>query len=224
MQSVRLLKRHPDNTNLHLHYESKYNGLPVMQEHAPLIREYLQILQRITERSLADHREVFAVRFDLQFPEVEFTPWHWMTNEVISRFVESLEERIQNARKKAAVDNKKAHKTTVRWMWVKEYGDDSSRANPHYHCLLLLNRDAFNALGKFDLERDNLYSRLVSAWASALGVEDWQAMGMVHIPTNACYSITTEGYSGYFYRMSYLCKARSKVYGNGQHACGYSRD
>lgn len=223
MQLTRQLKRHPQNTNLHLYYESEFNDLPVMYQHAPLIREYLQALQRITDRSLANHREVFAVRFDLRFPDVE-TPWHWMTNEVISRFVEYLEDRIQAARKKAAISNVKAHKTTVRWFWVREYGEESGFVKPHYHCLLLLNRDAFNALGKFDLERDNLYSRLVSAWASALGVEDWQAMGMVHIPANACYSITRDGYSTYFYRMSYLCKARSKVYGDGQHACGYSRD
>lgn len=224
MQSIRLPKRHPQNTNLHLHYESQYNGLPVMHLHAPLIREYLQALQRITERSLADHREVFAVRFDLRFPDVEFTPWPWMTNEVISRFVEYLEDRIQTARKKAAICNSKAHKTTVRWMWVKEYGDESGQMKPHYHCLVLLNRDAFNALGKFELGRDNLYSRLVGAWASALGVEGWQGMGLVQIPENACYSITAEGYSAYFYRMSYLCKARNKVYGDGQHACGYSRE
>lgn len=194
-----------------------------MQKYSPLIRECLEALYGITERSLQDHREVFAVRFDLRFPD-------WgecsalASNRVMTRFVESLQERIQQARSRAARVRGRAHATTVRWMWVREYGRDSGYSKPHYHGLLLLNRDAFNSVGKFELGRDNLYCRLVSAWASALDVEDWEAMRLIHVPANACYSITAANYSEYFHRMSYLCKAKSKVYGNGLHACGYSRD
>lgn len=194
-----------------------------MQEHSPLIRECLEALYSITELSLQDHREVFAVRFDLRFPEWG-EPSTWSSNRVMTRFVESLQERIQQARSRAARVRGRAHATTVRWMWVREYGRESGYSKPHYHGVLLLNRDAFNTLGAYELERDNLYSRLVKAWASALGVVDWQAQGLVHIPANACYCITAEDYSEYFHRMSYLCKSKSKVYGDGQHAYGSSKE
>ncbi len=36
--------------------------------------------------------------------------------------------------------------------------------------LTLLNYDAFNALGKFEPSRDNIFNRLKGAWASTLGL------------------------------------------------------
>ncbi|MEA3172408.1 MAG: hypothetical protein QOI97_5356 [Pseudomonas sp.] len=44
--------------------------------------------------------------------------------------------------------------------------------------------DAFNALGKFEPGRDNMFNRLVEAWASALGLSVEAVSGLVEIPPN----------------------------------------
>lgn len=90
----------------------------------------------------------------------------------------------------------------------------------------LLNYDAFNALGKFEPGRDNMFNRLEGAWASALGLPVEAVRGLVEIPSNSTYCLRRDdpqGLNDFFYRASYLCKAATKVYGDGQHGFGASR-
>ena len=94
-------KRHVGNSNLHLHYEDTFRGLPVMMPHAPFITEYLERLYETTQLALSDHRQVFAVRFDLRFPDDYLSLVYG--NTVISRFVDSLTFRIQSARQRSAL-------------------------------------------------------------------------------------------------------------------------
>ncbi|WP_375154770.1 inovirus-type Gp2 protein, partial [Pseudomonas sp. PDM25] len=79
--------------------------------------------------------------------------------------------------------------------------------------MLLLNRDAYHTVGRFQSERENLYSRIQAAWARALRVTFEEAEGLVHIPANATFHLSQDD-SGemdrYFYRVSYLCKAETK--------------
>ncbi|MBV7515946.1 inovirus Gp2 family protein, partial [Pseudomonas sp. PDM25] len=62
-------KRHTGNSNLHLHHEHSFRGLPVMVSYSPFISEYLERLYQTTQLALSDHRQVFALRFDLRFPD-----------------------------------------------------------------------------------------------------------------------------------------------------------
>ncbi|MNC57648.1 hypothetical protein D3C75_1073260 [compost metagenome] len=97
---------------------------------------------------------------------------------------------------------------------------------PHYHVLILLNRDAFTALGKFELRRENIFNRLVEGWASALRLSPDECNGLVHIPDNPTYHLDRDDgreQRELFFRASYLCKAATKAYGDGQHGFGYSR-
>lgn len=214
-------KRHVGNSNLHLHYEDTFRGLPVMMPHAPFITEYLERLYETTQLAVSDHRQVFAVRFDLRFPDDYLTLIPG--NTVISRFVDSLTFRIQSARQRSARLNGSAHQTRVRWCWVREIGQEG---RPHYHFVLLLNRDAYHTVGRFKSERENLYSRIQSAWGSALRIPFDDADGLVHIPDKATFILSMdhpEEMDQYFHRVSYVCKAATKDYGSRCRAFGCSR-
>ncbi|AOX99694.1 hypothetical protein BJP62_04020 [Jeongeupia sp. USM3] len=90
----------------------------------------------------------------------------------------------------------------------------------------MLNEDAFCALGQFELGRDNMFNRLCEAWGSALGIPVEAAAGLVEVPQNPCYHLHRDGMVGvddFFYRTSYLCKAATKVFGDGVHGFGASR-
>ena len=214
-------KRHSGNSNLHLHYERTFRGLPVLPSHAPFITEYLEGIHETTQLALSAHRRVFAVRFDLHFPDDGSVPESG--NTVISRFVDSLTVRIQSARERSRRLNGTAHPTDVRWCWVREIGREG---RPHYHFVLLLNRDAYHTVGCFDSARENTYSRIHAAWASALGMPIDDADGLVHIPDKAVYHLSQDDpvvMDRYFVRVSYLCKAATKVYGSRCRVFGCSR-
>lgn len=214
-------KRHSGNSNLHLHYEDTFKGLPVMAPYAPFISEYLERLYETTQLALNDHPRVFALRFDLRFPD-KYLPAK-SGSAVISRFVDSLTFRIQSARERSRRLNGSAHQTRVRWCWVREVGQ---HGRPHYHFVLLLNRDAYHTVGRFQSERENLYSRIQAAWASALGIPFEDADGLVHIPANATFHLSHDDpaeMDRYFHRVSYLCKEATKDYGGRCRAFGCSR-
>lgn len=217
---ARQSKRHSGNSNLHLHYDDTFNGLPVMAHFAPFVTEYLERLLETTQLALSDHRQVFAVRFDLRCPDDYLTLE--LGNGVISRFVDSLTRRIDLARKRAQRLNGFAHQTSVRWCWAREFGQEG---RPHWHFVLLLNRDAFHTIGNFHSGRENLYGRMQAAWASALKISVDDADGLVHIPANATYVLSQDDPAAmdeYFHRVSYLAKAATKEYGSRYRAFGCS--
>jgi hypothetical protein len=226
MKRITLPKRHPANPNLHYWYDATYRGLSVMQSHAPLIREYLETLHDTTMRALDEHGRVFAARFDLHFPaDCLFTEYDY-TNKVISNFVTSLKSKIGWARGLAKRANPFAHDTSVSCVWAREHGSRSQRCSDgrqHYHFVLLLNWDAYRGLGSFNSRRVNLFTHIQGAWAHAMRVCFEDADGLVYVPENAAFKLVRAAGKGdeldaFFHRASYICKARSKVYGNGYQA------
>ena len=215
--------RHPDNSNLSLHIDHTYKGLPVQVEKGPFIRKYLANLLVTINRSLTHYPRVFAFRVDLRLPAVGSRPEYLCSNEVIERFFASLKAKIRHNRDMARLVNKCTHDSQVRYVWVRELGQ---QGRPHYHVLILLNRDAFCSLGSFTSGKDNMFNRLQEAWASALCLSEEAVKGLVEVPRNPCYYLDREGGEGLaalFFRASYLCKAATKGYGDGQHAFGCSR-
>jgi hypothetical protein len=215
--------RHPKNTNLTLHYENTYLGLAVQVDKAPFIQEYLSRLHQTVSRSLNQYPRVFAFRFDLRLPANIQLPDYAFTNEVIDRFIESFKAKIKHNRQMAKLVNKYAHDTKVRYVWAREQGQ---QGRPHHHFAILLNYDAFNALGKIESGRDNMFNRLERAWASALGMSGEAVRGLVEIPDNPYYQLQRNelaGQAAFFYRASYLCKSGTKVFGDGSHAFVASR-
>jgi hypothetical protein len=216
--------RHPDNTNLILHSDSSFQNWPVQEDKGPLIQQYLNRLQQTMQCAFAQYPRVFAFRFDLRLPVGTQLPDYAYTNQVIERFIESFKAKIRHNRNMARQSNPYAHDSKVRYVWAREQGQ---HGKPHHHLAILLNYDAFASLGKFALGRDNMFNRLVAAWASALGLSIEAASGLVEIPSNHYYHLHRDDLAGqavFFHRTSYLCKAATKVYGDGQHSFGCSRD
>jgi hypothetical protein len=215
--------RHPKNTNLTLHRDVAYQGLAVQVVKGPFISEYLYRLHQTLERALTQYPRLFAFRVDLRLPTGSGVPDYAFTNEVIERFIESFKAKIKHNRSQARKLNKYAHDSKVRYVWTRELGE---HGKPHYHLAILLNRDAFTALGKFEIGRDNMFNRLVEAWASALRLSVEVMSGLVEIPNNPSYPINRDdpvGQEAFFYRASYLCKSATKAYGDGSHGFGCSR-
>ena len=215
--------RHPGNTNLTLHHDASYLDLPVMQDKGPFVLGYLERLKQTIDRTLAQYPRVFAFRVDLRLPTGQLLPDDAFTNQVMSRFIASFKGKIEHNRRRALDTSKYAHECNVRYVWAREVGEFG---RPHYHLLILLNRDAYCALGSFTSEQSNTCHRLEEAWASALGLPLAAVNGLVHIPDNPTYMLRRDdqqGVNDLFYRASYLCKAATKSYGNGQHGFGCSR-
>ncbi len=221
------MPRHPSNTNLHLHHASTFQGLPVMAEKGPFIEQYLSRLHSTIDRSLKQYSRVFALRVDLRLPLNVDLPDYVYTNEVISRFLESFKAKIEHDRQRARTRHRYAHDSRVRYVWARE---ESRGERPHYHLLILLNGDAYYSLGRIRSDANNMINRLHEAWGSALGLSVDLLDGLVEIPDNAVYRISRDIRTGQgdklpdlFRRASYLCKAATKSYGDGQHGFGCSR-
>ena len=217
------MARYPGNTNLTLHCEAYYQGLVVQVDKGPFIQEYLSRLHQTLSRALNQYPRVFALRFDLRLPANIQLPDYAFTNEVVDRFIESFKAKIKHNRQMAKLVNKYAHDTKVRYVWAREQGQ---HGRPHHHFAILLNYDAFNALGKLESGRDNMFNRLEGAWASALGLPVEAVRGLVEIPQNPYYHLHRDeiaGQAAFFHRASYLCKSSTKVFGDGSHGFGCSR-
>lgn len=214
--------RHTQNNNLTLHYQPHYQDLQVQTDRGPLIAEYLERLTQVIGLAQQQYGRVFAFRIDLRFP-VGYSFPIIDNNEVLERFFASLKAKIRYNRDQALADNRYAHDTVVRYVWCREIGQHGI---PHYHMAILLNNDAFCTLGRFEMDRENLFNRLHSAWASALGLSVENVVGLVEFPKNSFYLLRRddpESIADFFYRASYLCKADTKYYGNGVHGFGSSR-
>ncbi|RON49544.1 inovirus Gp2 family protein [Pseudomonas frederiksbergensis] len=217
------MPRHPSNTNLHLLNGSEFEGLPIQADKGPFVIEYLHILRATMANALGDYPRVFAFRVDPRLPAGMDLSDDACTNTVIKHFIESFKAKLKHAQHVAAKNNIRVHNCKVRYVWAREVG---SHGRPHYHLLFLLNQEAFHTLGKRDSVRDNMCSRLDEAWASALGLPLEAVSGLIHVPDNAVYYLRRDdagSQAELFNRASYLCKAATKVYGDGQHAFGASR-
>jgi hypothetical protein len=216
------MKRHPKNNNLKLFFGESYEGFDVLHQHAPLFEEYLSRVLCVTRLALLKHPRTFAFRVDLRFPAGQLID-DAQTNKPLERFFASLRAKIYHNRKSRVEEAGYAHNTAVSYVWCREIGEHGV---PHYHLAILLNRDAFFKLGKFKIGRKNLYNILVEAWASALKLPVKDSKGLVEIPENPSYSLTSDdrdAFNDFFCRVSYLCKARTKHFGDGVHSFGTSR-
>lgn len=219
--------RHPENTNLRLHHDDTFEGLPVMVEKGPFVRQYLSRLKHTIDLALEQYSRILAYRVDLRLPVGIDLPDHAYRNKVISDFIESFKAKIKRNRDKACERNPCAHDCKVRYVWAREVGWGG---RPHYHLLIVLNRDAYYTVGRLRSEADNMISRMQEAWASALGLADNQVDGLVEIPRNAEYRVDRYVRAGdedvlpdLFYRASYLCKSATKSYGDRQRSFDASK-
>lgn len=211
------------NKNHHLHADDEYRSMPLVDGGYVMVQEYLDSLNRVMVQALQAHGKVFAFRFDLHLPSNAEASSQACSNQIVSRFIESLKAKIRHNRMTARMTCSQVHDTRVRYFWVREVG---VQGRVHYHFVVLLNGHAFNWLGNYRPMGDNMANRIWEAWASALGVTVECAMSLVHFPKNPSYILFRNEFpsiQAFFQRASYLCKASTKQYGYGHHAYGASR-
>ncbi|MCB4797180.1 inovirus Gp2 family protein [Pseudomonas sp. NP21570] len=216
-------RRLSTNTNLRLIYGDNYQGLPIQTKQGPLIENYLEQCLNTITRALDEHPRTSTFWFILRFPNGRAV-MHGEDSRAVEKFIASMKAQISHDQQRTAQLRGTAHGSNVRHIWAKEYGRGG---RPHLHCALLLNHDAYHTLGNFQSEQENVSSRIRTAWARALKLSWDQAYGLVEFPANPVYYLKRKGglpgFEGFFFRVSYLCKAATKVYGDWSHAFGCSR-
>lgn len=194
----------------------------MQHRYAPLVEEYLSRALYVARLALLQHQRTFAFRVDLRFPANQLID-DAQTNKPLERFFKSLRAKIEHHRLLREKKSGHAHGTAVSHIWCREIG---KHGVPHYHLAILLNRNAFFKLGKFKIGKKNLFNILVEAWSSALKLPVEGIDGLVHIPKKHGYKLTSDDrntFNDFFYRVSYLCKAETKHFGDGVHSFGTSR-
>jgi hypothetical protein len=187
------------------------------------VLEYLESAWQVLERAKQEYNRIYAVRIELLYP-ASTKAFGTEDNQVMDRFKKALDSRIQWRSNIQCRSGKRVHPCRVRIIWAREQNDS---LNPHYHAVLLLNRDRYFRMGRYDRDADNLFALVYAAWSSAIARQTGGVEGAVHVPDNAgYYLLSSDGYAAepeLFKRISYLCKIRTKVYGERYHGFGVSR-
>lgn len=199
-----------------------YNELPV---HTPLINSnklHLDKLKSLIDVSLELSNRVSAFRFDLRFPKGHID----QSDKVITKFFESLKAQLVAKDKKTNAKGIRVYPNNLRYAWVRERDTSGS---DHFHCVILINKDAYSVLGDFTKWEGNMAARIKRAWCSALGFPNTQIEGLVHFPINGTYCIDKNSpakqqqINALYFRISYFAKNVTKVYGEGKRCFGSSR-
>ncbi len=218
---------HPTNKNLNIYQGTKLNGVELLSGYK-FIAEYLQSIEMVMGQALRAYPRLMMIRFDLHYPFMPSCPDYPypFPDEVISRFFASLMAKYNADLKRRAREGKRVRQDGIHFAWCREQG---VAAMPHYHVVLFLSGDAYNALGGKGRPNSNV-GRITGAWASALSVGYFDACRLVHIPESrpACYldvnSLSFEQvYADAFRRISYLAKINTKHYNNSGKSFGCSR-
>ncbi|MFA9284789.1 inovirus Gp2 family protein [Comamonas sp. SY3] len=215
------MKRNPLNTNHQLLHGDHFHGSPVQTAHGYLISNHLQRIHDCLYRCLDRHSNICVMRFDL------FVPGHvsadvLVCNAVISKFIASMRAKIEHSQELSRNQDHRVHDADMRYMWCREI---SGNGRVHYHVALVFNHAAYAFMGKFELERENMYVRIHGTWASAVGMFVNDMRGYVHIPTDSNYQIirgNEDSFRQAFFRISYLAKMQTKEYNQGFHTFGCS--
>lgn len=212
--------RNPYNPNQKLHHSSFFNGYEVYTKRGPLIYQYLSGIEFCIDSALQDYSCVFVLRIDLKLPSDISVP----QERLIERFIASLRSKVRSASKKSTDQGKRVHPTNIRYVWCKEF---SSTDQPHYHVALLMNKQSYWKVGRYDISGRSLYNMIVGAWMSALGLKDMERYKyLVNFSENGQYHMRRDSpvsVEEVFYRLSYLCKLDTKKFDRPGHSFGCSR-
>lgn len=158
--------------------------------HAPFNKRYLERMWMVLNNAIDQYPRTLAVIAILRLPEyrdiddsISNTSDH--NGNVISRFIESLKEKITAYQNRKVRRNIRVHYSELRYAWVREYDQGGK---PHYHIALFFNHDAFNTLGNYRNKSDNLGTLIENAWLSALSLSAFhEYRTLVHFPDNPLY-------------------------------------
>ncbi|EKK9986400.1 inovirus Gp2 family protein [Vibrio parahaemolyticus] len=197
--------------------DKRYIGgmlLSCNSNNGPLDDSYLASIKRTFDYALSQYPRTLLMRFDLHYPDGYSNAN--VTGKQITKFRESFKAIM------CAYLKRKSHNrhSDPRFIWCREI---VTSAYPHYHVAVLLNGDVFKGVGPYDdIKGEYISGMIAKAWASATGLSVEQASRAIYFPNNGTYEInrrdnTETFYNQYnqaFYRVSYLAKLESKLFGN----------
>jgi hypothetical protein len=175
--TVNLPKRHPECSQIKFYYDHQYRGWEVMHwpGYRAQIENYLERTWDVIEAALSEYPRLYAVRVDLHYP-AGYPVERSRDNQCLKRFFYYLQWELDQSNF--------VHKTRVHYVWARE---QVSSLYPHYHLVLMFNKDTLYGIGKYSpsdqggYHHQSLFHRIVRAWAYALELEnDSRMKGLVH--------------------------------------------
>lgn len=207
--------------------------------HGAINADYFDALIEVVDTAQQAYRCVTAIRVDLHYPEklmgddmpcLELS----LREDIMRRFFKSLDAKLEALAVRKVRDGKRVHSRDFHYFWVREQAQSQ---HPHYHLLLLFNKDDFYTLGLYN-DIDSLAGMIITAWASAWGVKINRKgngdlfslfLGSVyfvsevhHLNINASKPDYRESMMALLLHAGYLAKIATKPVGDGKRNMGSS--
>ncbi len=179
----------------------------------------LRRLLEVVDNTLEQYNRILAIRVDLRFaqdsiPDAPDMPVCFQRTDerTITRFIESLKSQLRAAHHRAGRSGTPALPSYV---WVRERNESEY---PHYHLVLLFNRDIYGYLGNYlQDDADNMATRIQRAWCSAIGLGYPDYASLVNFPENPVFRFDRRdaltrhsNYLDFLLRITYLAKKNTK--------------
>ncbi|OJB84829.1 hypothetical protein A9Q62_14460 [Yersinia ruckeri] len=191
---------------------------------------HVEKIETTVKKALCAHPRTFALRVDLHLPDYDADRFTGIDSAVITRFFESLKAKVRADRIRKRNGGGRDHQSEVRYVWTREF--EQSGVKPHYHVLILLNKDVYHSLGNYQSNDGTLALMLQQAWYSALGFacpEIPERRTLVYFPDRPHYWLDTRSdnfekvYTDVMFRARYMAKVRSKRNDDGYRSFGCSQ-
>lgn len=202
--------------------QKEFKGINLTSRENELLESRVNKIYEVLTQATNCFPRTFAFRVDLRFPRgYKFGE----TFPYMKKFFGSLESQITEELKRRKRRFSSVSEERLRYIWCKEIYKSE---NPHYHLVILLNKDNFQSLGDFkrvirdECKCKHLYQMLLCAWSRVLGIELEEAHKAVHIPENAMYKVRSfegevvagnDDFTKLFNRSIYLAKVRTQAIG-----------
>ncbi|CNK41053.1 MULTISPECIES: inovirus Gp2 family protein [Enterobacteriaceae] len=215
-----------------------FDNICLDHRHAPFNHAYLRNLLRVIDHALQEHASITVVRVDLHLPEYadtgdSITCDPNLNPGLISRFIASLNAKIDARRKSTQKRGKRTYHTDLTYLWCRETGDNQPEwgvRKSHYHLALFVNTDAWHSLGSYGEKGTGLASLIQAAWLSALRMSEYtECRSLIHFPEHPLHYLDSQKadfkqqYDHLTFRLSYFAKERSKSYSREERSFGCSQ-
>ncbi|OVZ78999.1 inovirus Gp2 family protein [Yersinia kristensenii] len=191
-------------------------------DYGPLWRHYVVRMEETLQKALVAHSRTLALRVDLHFPDPDVLVCAATDSQTITRCMASLRAQLTAQWHRKSQPGGRIHWTDLRYIWVREF--DWFGVKPHYHVVLLLNKDAYQSPGNYQFDGTNLATMIMAAWYRALKIDmltNPKHRSLVKFPKNPCYWLDAnsdnveEVFTDLMFRIRYMAKVRSKHHDDG---------
>jgi hypothetical protein len=185
---------------------------------ALVVFSFSQMVSGVLHFAMKDYIRLLIVRIDLRFPK-RMHKDQIPDGAIMGKFIKLLRVKVLAQRNRVKRKFGTAHITRVRCVWVREFAPEGSC--PHYHAMLVFNRDAYRSLDGFQSNGDNLGRCIQGAWASALGVDFDNHRSLASFCRDGQYQIINgHGLDKVVHAMTHLCNDFAKPWENAR-SIGY---